>query len=192
MKHLVARFLNRVALIAPGGYRLRPMIHRWRGAKIGANTWISQFVFIDELHPEGIEIGKNCTIGIRSSIITHLYWGPRRQGDYGPVVIEDDVYLGPHCVVLPNVRIGKGAVIRAGTVVASNVPPQAFWGTQPARPLGWATVPLASSHTYEGFVKGLRPFRPGSQNATATPRTKKDAESGSKPGPKLETESAQH
>jgi len=73
----------------PGGYTLRVWLHRGRGAKIGKNVWISQFVYIDELHPEAVTIQDNCTIGLRTSIFTHFYWGPRKSTNgYHEVVIE--------------------------------------------------------------------------------------------------------
>lgn len=40
----------------------------------------------------------------------------------GPVVIEDDVWLGASVTVLDGVRIGKGSVIGSGTVVREDVP----------------------------------------------------------------------
>ena len=144
----------------PGGDSLRPLLHRWRGVKIGENVWISQFVYIDELHPDAVTIGNNSSIGLRVSIITHMYWGPKRDtGHIGPVVIEDDVFIGPHSVILPNVRIGKGSVIKAGTTVSRNVPPGVLWGPPEAAPLARVTVPLSRDHDYEAFVLGLRPVR---------------------------------
>jgi acetyltransferase-like isoleucine patch superfamily enzyme len=103
-------------------------------------VWIALFAYIDELHPDALSIGDNCSIGIRTSIITHFYWGPRRALNTGKVVIENDVFIGPHCVILPNVRIGQGSVIQAGSVVSQNVPPHAWgcpssgrWHTSPSR-----------------------------------------------------------
>src|SRR5439155_7145859 len=100
----------------PGGYTLRPRIHRLRGARIGSNVWISQYVYLDELYPEAISIGDKSTIGLRSSIITHLHWGPKQsENGYKEVVIERDVSIGPHCLILPGVRVGEGSVIKGGT-----------------------------------------------------------------------------
>lgn len=158
---MIGRLLSKLAFILPGGDSLRPWLHRRRGVRLGRNVWIAQFVHIDELHPDHVHIGDNCTIGLRTSIITHFYWGPRRPTTRGDVVIEDDVFVGPHCVVLPNVRIGAGAVIRAGTVVSRNVPAHAIWGAPPAEALGVASVPLTPAHPYEEFVRGVRPVRPG-------------------------------
>ena len=144
-------------MLCPGGASVRPRLHRWRGARIGHNAWMGLFVYIDELHPEALSIGNNCTLGIRSSIITHFYWGSRQPASIGTVVIEDDVFIGPHCVILPNVRIGAGSVIQAGTVVSRSVPPRTLWGPPEAGPVAEATVPLTANAGYAGFLRGLHP-----------------------------------
>jgi acetyltransferase-like isoleucine patch superfamily enzyme len=153
---LLGRATSRIAFVAPGGFSFRPWLQRRRGVVIGTNVWIGQFVYIDEIHPTDVTIGDNCTIGLRTSIIAHFYSGPRRPTSNGKVVIEKDVFIGPHCVILPNVRIGEGAVIRAGTVVSRNVPAHTFWGPPSAEALGVATVPLTPEHTYEEFLEGLK------------------------------------
>lgn len=142
--------------MAPGGSSLRPWLQRLRGVVMGKNVWIGQSVYIDELHPTDISIGDNCRISLRTSIISHFYSGPRRPSGNGKVVIEKDVFIGPHCVILPNVRIGEGAVISAGTVVSRHVPAHVFWGPPSAEALGIANVPLTEGHTYEEFLHGLK------------------------------------
>jgi acetyltransferase-like isoleucine patch superfamily enzyme len=171
--NVLSRLLQKIAFVAPGGYTLRPAIHRLRGVRIGHNVWISQFVYVDELHPERISIGDNCTIGLRTSIISHFYWGPRVADYEAKIVIERDVFIGPHCVILPNVTIGEGSVIKAGTVVSKNVPAHTFWGTRPAEGLGRAGVPLTNAHSYEEFIEGLQfqvPPRFGASSAYRNPR----------------------
>ena len=154
------RLLHKIAYTMPGGDKCRPFLHRLRGVKIGENVWISQYVYIDELHPEAVTIGRNCSLGLRSSIFTHFYWGPRRSTEQAsPVVIEEDVFVGPHCVILPNVIIGRGSVIKAGSVVTGHVPPHTFWGPPPSGPLAQVTVPLTAAHEYDQFLQGLRPLR---------------------------------
>jgi acetyltransferase-like isoleucine patch superfamily enzyme len=160
IKNIFQRFLNKLAYILPGGFSIRPWLHKLRGVKIGKNVWISQYVYIDELHPEAITISDNCTIGLRTTIFSHFYWGTRRpKTHHGQVLIEKDVYIGPHCVIMPNVRIGEGSVIKAGTVVSKNIPPRTLFGNQPAVVLGMVTVPLTTQNTYEEFKAGLRPIR---------------------------------
>lgn len=52
----------------------------------------------------------------------------------GGVKIEDYVWICPHCIILPSVRrIGRGAVIGAGSVVAKDVEPMAVMAGNPAR-----------------------------------------------------------
>lgn len=153
------RLLHKLAMVLPGGYSIRPSLHRLRGVRIGRNVWISQYVYIDEIHPEAVSIGNNCSIGLRTSIFAHLYWGPRRPTKFAsPVEIEDDVFIGPHCVILPNVRIGRGSVVPAGTVVSQPIPPMTLWASPRARPIAKVTVPLTPEHSYEEFARGLRPF----------------------------------
>ena len=41
----------------------------------------------------------------------------------GPIVIEDDVWIGLNCTILKGVTIGKGCIIAAGTLVNKDCPP---------------------------------------------------------------------
>jgi acetyltransferase-like isoleucine patch superfamily enzyme len=154
------RVLNKLAFMAPGGYTVRPRLHKLRGVRMGRNVWVSQFVYIDELHPEAVTIGDNVTIGLRTSIFTHMYWGPRRsQNGFKPVVIERNAFIGPHCVILPGVRVGEAAVVKGGSVLTRNVPPFTFWGLADPGPLARVGVPLTHEHSYDEFVRGLKPLR---------------------------------
>jgi len=51
----------------------------------------------------------------------------------GPIVIEDDVWLGYGVVVLSGVRIGAGAVVGAGSIVTRDLPRDAVAVGSPAR-----------------------------------------------------------
>jgi acetyltransferase-like isoleucine patch superfamily enzyme len=53
----------------------------------------------------------------------------------GPIIIEDDAWLGFGVIVLSGVHIGKGAVIGAGSVVTHDVPAGAVAAGSPARVL---------------------------------------------------------
>jgi acetyltransferase-like isoleucine patch superfamily enzyme len=50
-----------------------------------------------------------------------------------PIVIEDDVWIGTHAVILPGVRIGRGAVVAAGAIVTRDVPAGVIVAGVPAR-----------------------------------------------------------
>lgn len=160
LKVIFSRFIQSIALMAPFGSSLRPFLHKLRGVKIGKNVWISKFVYIDENHPECVSIGDNSTIGFRTSIISHTYFGLPKKNNPNKVIIGKNVYIGPHCLILPNVNIGDGAVIKGGTTVTHNVPPKTLWGTPSAgEPLAIANVPLTLNTSYDEFLRGLRPIR---------------------------------
>lgn len=54
----------------------------------------------------------------------------------GRVHIEEDVWIGANCVILPGVNIGRGAIVGAGAVVTRSVAPYTVVGGVPARPIG--------------------------------------------------------
>jgi maltose O-acetyltransferase len=56
-----------------------------------------------------------------------------------PIIIGDDVWIGARAVILPGIRIGKGAIIGAGSVVTTDVPEYAIVGGNPARILRFRT-----------------------------------------------------
>ena len=64
MNVFLSRILHKIAFFGPGGYTLRPRIHRLRGARIGSDVWISQYVYLDELYPEAMTIGDKSTVGL--------------------------------------------------------------------------------------------------------------------------------
>lgn len=53
-----------------------------------------------------------------------------------PVVIEDDVWIGPNATILKGVRVGAGAFIEPGAVVVRDVPARARVLGNPAEIIG--------------------------------------------------------
>ncbi|MGB6882191.1 MAG: acyltransferase, partial [Microgenomates group bacterium] len=53
-----------------------------------------------------------------------------------PVEIGDYCFIGPRVIILPGVKIGKGAVVAAGAVVTKDVPKFAIVGGVPAKVIG--------------------------------------------------------
>jgi acetyltransferase-like isoleucine patch superfamily enzyme len=50
-----------------------------------------------------------------------------------PVIIEDDVWVGSHAIIMPGVTIGRGAIVGAGSVVTRDVPAGAVVAGNPAQ-----------------------------------------------------------
>jgi acetyltransferase-like isoleucine patch superfamily enzyme len=61
---------------------------------------------------------------------------PRPEIVRSPVVIEDDVWIGPNATILKGVRIGAGAVVEAGALVTRDVPSRARVLGNPAQVIG--------------------------------------------------------
>ena len=88
-----------------------------------------------------IQIGDRVSVGANCIIVdTDFHPIPldeRRAnpnvGTAAPVVIEDDVLIGMNSLILKGVRLGKGCVIGAGSVVTRDVPPGAVVAGNPAR-----------------------------------------------------------
>ncbi|GAA0368212.1 2,3,4,5-tetrahydropyridine-2,6-dicarboxylate N-acetyltransferase [Alkalibacterium iburiense] len=73
-------------------------------------------------------VGENCHIGAGAVLA-----GVIEPASAQPVVIEDEVYVGANSVVIEGVRIGKGSVVAAGSVVTKDVPENSVVGGTPAR-----------------------------------------------------------
>ncbi len=157
-------FLQSITYFIPFGGTLRPFLHRIRGVKIGRNVWISKYVYIDENHPDCVEIGDNSTIGLRTSIFSHFYFGELQKINLHKVIIGKNVYIGPHCLILPDVTIGDNCVIQGGTVVARNVPANTMLGYPAPKAVAKITVPLTSETSHQDFIIGLRPVRSKENN----------------------------
>jgi acetyltransferase-like isoleucine patch superfamily enzyme len=114
----------RGAILSCTGVIARPGV----GIRIGDRTGIGDHCFIGG--QGGVDIGSDVLFGPRVSVFSenHRFEDPeipiRAQGEErAPVVIEDDCWVGAGATILGGVRIGHGAVIGAGAVVVSDVPP---------------------------------------------------------------------
>jgi acyl-CoA synthetase (AMP-forming)/AMP-acid ligase II/acetyltransferase-like isoleucine patch superfamily enzyme/acyl carrier protein len=155
------RFLQLIALYIPGNRTSRVWLHRRRGVSIGRNVSIGTSALIETAYPRLVSIGDNVTIGMRALIIAHFRdsTAQARALDRPTVRLEDNVYLGPGVIVLPNVTIGRGAVVSAGSVVTHSVPPQTLVQGNPAKPVARCGVSLGGGVPYEHFLRQLTPIK---------------------------------
>ena len=186
-EHLVSAIKNRLlqvaALYGPGTGTLRVRLHRWRGVKIGDGVHIGTDVILETAYPQWISLGNGVSIGTRTTILAHIHGLPprREQWDaYLSVRIEDDANLGAGVLVLPNVTIGHGAVVSAGSVVTRSVPPLTMVQGNPAQPIAKCGVPLAWDTPLKEFLRHLRPL---GGDSTGTAAFIDGLASGAKPRP---------
>jgi maltose O-acetyltransferase len=105
---------------------------------VGEGSWISPGGLI-HTHPDGpIEIGARCDIGPGVEIHPGSHevgTGERRAGvgTAAPVIVEDGCWIGARTLILGGVTIGSGAIVAAGSVVLSDVPPNTLVAGVPAK-----------------------------------------------------------
>jgi acetyltransferase-like isoleucine patch superfamily enzyme len=149
---LTKRSLQLAARIVPGGETLRVKLQRARGVHIGKHVFISQDVILETEYPHLITIEDRAWIGMRTTIIAHFR--ELRQG----VRIESDAFVGPGVIIMPNVVIGHGAVVAAGSVVTRSVPPMTVVQGNPAVPVAQCGIPLGPEVTNKEFSRRLKPL----------------------------------
>ena len=93
--------------------------------------------FVDDVE---IRIGDGVMIAPSVTLTTTGHpVHPDRRAEFGrfsePIVVEDRVWIGSNAVVLPGVRIGRGSVIGAGSVVSRDIPPMTVAVGTPCRVL---------------------------------------------------------
>ena len=88
----VINLLGMVLSLVYKGVPSKNTLYHWLGFRIGKNTEIMQFVWLDHFIPELIEIGDDCLIGAYSTIATHAYEGHGRFR-FGPVKIGNNCKL---------------------------------------------------------------------------------------------------
>ena len=157
------RLLQFIAFFGPGQSTLRVMLHRWRGVQIGKPVSIGMGVLIETAFPQWVSIGNNVIIGMRSTLIGHFDLNPPSEAvhaHYISVRIEDDVFLGPGCIILPGVTVGRGAVVTAGSVVTQTIPPLTMVQGNPARAIARCGIPLTFDTTLREFLARIKPIRP--------------------------------
>lgn len=82
---------------------------------------------------KSITIGNDCAISHDFTVMdsnAHYLDGDNKTK---PVIIEDHVWIGTRVTILSGVKVGKGAVIAAGSVVTKDVPAGSLVGGNPAR-----------------------------------------------------------
>lgn len=137
-------------------HHFRRFFYRLGGVRIGKGSTLHMGIRF--YNPCNIEIGEDSIIGegtvldgrdkliignhvdIASEVMIynaeHDVRDPSFRAIHAPVVIEDYVFIGPRAIILPGVRVKKGAVVGAGAVVTKDVEEGWIVGGVPAKKIG--------------------------------------------------------
>ncbi len=134
-------------------HTVRRFFYRIAGMKIGSGSAIHMGARF--YNPANISIGKDSIIGegvildgrntltignhvdLATDVMVYNAWHDVEDPNFSalnePVEINDYVFIGPRAIVLPGVKIGKGAVVAAGSVVTKDVSQYEIVGGVPAK-----------------------------------------------------------
>lgn len=113
------------------GARFSSAVRLGDNSGIGINARIEAHVTIGN----DVMMGPECMMFTSNHASADLTIPMNRQGFDAPrpIVIEDDVWIGARVIILPGVRVGRGSIIGAGSVVTHDVAPYSIVGGNPAR-----------------------------------------------------------
>lgn len=110
------------------------------------HVFINHYCFVDGSN--GLRIGEGVQVCCWVSLLTHSshisirlygsrYGGTEMKGYVkGAVEIGDYTFIGPHAIVMPNTRIGKGCIISAYSYVKGDFPDFSIIAGNPALVVG--------------------------------------------------------
>jgi 2,3,4,5-tetrahydropyridine-2-carboxylate N-succinyltransferase len=98
-------FLDRGVILMPSYVNI--------GARVGANSMVDTWATVGSCAQIGENVHLSGGVGIG---------GVLEPPQAAPVVIEDDVMIGSRCMVVEGARVGRGAFLGAGAVLARSIP----------------------------------------------------------------------
>ena len=118
--------------------------------RIGNNTVINRNCLLEARGK--IVIGNNVSLSSDTQIFTSSH--DPQDSDFSwikkEVIIEDYVWIGARSMILPGVRVGKGAVVGAGSIVTKDVPDYTIVAGNPAKEIGKRKKEL--NYSFDNFA----------------------------------------
>jgi acetyltransferase-like isoleucine patch superfamily enzyme len=144
----LSKFVNLYGCEIGDQTKIGAFVEIQRNATIGKNCKISSHTFICE----GVTIEDNVFIGHSVAFINDSY--PRATASDGqlqtdqhwkvePTLVKRGASVGSGATILSNLTIGENAIVGAGSVVTTDIPPNAIVVGNPARLLRFITPDLS-------------------------------------------------
>ena len=127
----IIKFLNLVIIPNTPFLRLRVMLYRLIGFKIGKNSDIGMKCYLDEIDPSKLIIKDNVTISCNCYFTCH----GKSQG-HTEIIINEGAYIGMRANILSGkegIEIGKNVIVGAGSLVNRSIPDNTTVVGVPAR-----------------------------------------------------------
>lgn len=147
LKHIRNAFLLKYCmysvLLSPLNYRkIRPVLWRWMGAKVGKDCFIGYEVWVDMTNTHLIEMEDHVHIANRCLLLCHQ----RDLSDYHigddyaklsynkrKIILKKGCLIGMNSMIMPGVTVGEGAIVGAGSLVTKDIPAWTIATGRPAK-----------------------------------------------------------
>ncbi|MCD8385995.1 MAG: acyltransferase [Bacteroidales bacterium] len=122
--------------------KIRPMLLRQMGAKVGKDCFIGDNVNFDRNHSNLITLEDHAHIASGTRLLCHQrILKDYCVGDdyaklgyrYGEIILKKGSLVGMESFVMPGVTIGEGAIVGAGSLVTKDVPAWTIATGRPAK-----------------------------------------------------------
>jgi UDP-2-acetamido-3-amino-2,3-dideoxy-glucuronate N-acetyltransferase len=157
------------------GTRVWAFAHILAGARVGVDCNICDGVFIEGGAVVGDRVTIKCGVQLWTGVELEddVFVGPNatftndpfprsRQWleEYPKTIVRAGASIGANATILPNLEIGRGAMVGAGAVVTRPVPPNAIVKGNPARISGYVTTsePAAQDGSSTSVLPGRTPL----------------------------------
>jgi acetyltransferase-like isoleucine patch superfamily enzyme len=127
----IKKFLNIVIIPNTPFLRLRVMLYRLIGFKIGKNSDIGMKCYLDEIDPSKLIIENDVTISCNCYFTCH-----GKSQSHTKIVIKQGTYIGMRANILSGkhgIEIGENVIVGAGSLVNRSIPSNTTVVGVPAR-----------------------------------------------------------
>ena len=136
---------------------MRIQMQRWRGVKVGKHVHWGTDVTVDAPYPYFLVVEDGAALAGNNQVLTHIkpskYFSKCMSSYVAPVIVRKNAWVGAGVTLMPGVEIGEGAMISAGSIVNTDIPPMVLAGGNPAKVIMDFSRFLKQNYSPEEFDK---------------------------------------